>query len=90
MLKTFTAAALLGIAAIVPASAAEMMTCDDTSMMKVQAMIDADKDPAMMEQTEMAKKELEMAKMAMKDSKMDDCSMHMDGAMKALEMKKSN
>ena len=47
-------------------------------MMKVQEMIDADTDPAM--------KEVDMAKMAMKDGKMADCSMHLDNAMKDMKM----
>ncbi len=90
MLKSLIAAGLLGLALTATAHAAEMAKCDDASMMKMDEAIKADTDPKMKEAADMAMKELDMAKMAMKDSKMDDCSMHLTNAMKAMEMKSSN
>ncbi len=89
MLKITLAAALLAVAFAPPAFAANamktddamMMKCDDASMMKVQAEMDKVTDPAM---KEMAMKEMDMAKDSMKAEKMDDCTMHIDGAMKAM------
>jgi len=39
----------------------------------------------MKEKKEMAMKEMDMAKEAMKANKTDDCMMHMEGAMKAMK-----
>ena len=90
MLKSLIAAGLLGLALTAPAYAAEMAACDDASMMKMDEAIKADTDPKMKEAADMAMKEMEMAKMAMKDGKTDDCSMHLTNAMKSMEMKPSN
>jgi hypothetical protein len=68
MLKFMCAAAVVVVAGSAPAFADDMMACDDASIMKTE---------------EMAMKEVDMAKMAMKDGKMDDCSMHLDAANKA-------
>ncbi|MGX5841031.1 hypothetical protein ACWGTI_09940 [Mesorhizobium sp. ArgA1] len=62
-----------------------MMKCDDASMMKMQADMDAMTGEAMKPQKEAAMKEMEMAKDAMKANKADDCMMHMDMAMKAMK-----
>jgi hypothetical protein len=87
MLKSALVAAALAVAFIQPAFAQDtMMKCDDASMMKLQTEMDAMTDPAMKEKKEMAMKEMDMAKEAMKANKTDDCMMHMEGAMK--EMKK--
>jgi hypothetical protein len=87
MLKSALVATALAVAFIQPAFAQDsMMKCDDASMMKLQTEMDAMTDPAMMEKKEMAMKEMDMAKEAMKANKTDDCKMHMEGAMK--EMKK--
>jgi hypothetical protein len=83
-MKTLLAAAAIALAFAVPASAAEMAKCDDASMMKMDEAMKA--DGAMKEDVEMAMKEVDMAKMAMKDGKMDDCSMHLDAAMKQMKM----
>ncbi len=80
MIKVLFAAALLGFALTAPAYA-EDMKCDDASMMKMQTEMDAMTDAA---KKEMAMKEMDMAKMAMKDSKMDECTMHMGEAMKQM------
>lgn len=61
------------------------MKCDDASMMMMQGEMDKMTDPAMKEQKDMAMKEMEMAKTAMKDGKMEDCTMHMDEAMKGMK-----
>ena len=87
MKKTLIVAALAGFALIAPAHAAEMMMCDDASMMKMQTEMDAMTDPAMKDKKDMAMKEMDMAKMAMKDGKTDDCMMHMGEADKQM-MKK--
>jgi hypothetical protein len=90
MMKSLIAAGVLGLALSAPASAAEMATCDDASMMKMDEVIKADTDPKMKDAADMAMKELDMAKMAMKDGKTDDCAMHLTNAMKSMEMKPSN
>jgi hypothetical protein len=82
MLKTTLAAALFGLAFIAPAYADDMK-CDEAAMTKMQADMDAMTDPAMKDKKEMAMKEMEMAMASMKDGKMDDCMMHMKGAMDA-------
>ena len=85
MLKITIAAAILASAFALPVYAADaMMKCDDTSMMKAQADMDAMTDPMMKEKKEMASKEMMMAKDSMKANKMDDCKMHMDNAMKSM------
>ena len=86
MMKTLFAATAMALAIAAPASAAEMAKCDDASMMKMEEAMKAGTDPAMKNDVEMAMKEVDMAKMAMKDGKMDDCSMHLDNAMKQMKM----
>ncbi len=81
-LSALAFAAITAFAA--PSFAAEMMKCDDASMMKLEQDAMAVKDKMHMD---MAMKEVDMAKMAMKDGKMEDCAMHMDGAMKETMMK---
>lgn len=89
MFKSAFVAAAFAVAFIQPVFAqnnmkagnATMMKCDDASMMKMQSHMDAMTDPA---KKDMAMKEMQMAKDAMKAKKMDDCAMHMDGAMKAM------
>ncbi len=84
MFKTTLAAAAFAILTIQPVFAedAMMMKCDEASMMKLQTEMDAVKDESM---KMMAMKEMDMAKESMKADKMDDCTMHMDGAMKAMK-----
>jgi hypothetical protein len=85
MKALFSALAFATVTAFAaPSFAAEMMKCDDAGMMKVEQDAMAIKDKTHME---MAMKEVDMAKMAMKDGKMEDCAMHMDGAMKETMMK---
>jgi len=87
MLRSLIAAAVLGLAFAVPASAAEMAACDEATMMKVNEAIKADTDPKMKKEVDMATEEMKMAEMAMKDNKMDDCSMHIGKAMDEMMMK---
>ena len=87
MMKSLIVATIAGFALIAPAHADEMMKCDDASMMKMQNEMDAMTDPAMKEHKEMAMKEMDMAKMAMKDGKMEDCTMHMGEAGKQMMTK---
>ena len=77
MTKLLIGAAVFGLFLAAPANAMEAMTCDDTSMMKMQTDMDAMSDPAMKANKDMAMKHMEMASAAMKDNKMDDCSMQM-------------
>lgn len=86
MLKPILVAAALAIAFIQPAFAQDtMVKCDDASIMKVQTKVDAITDAAMKEKKEMAMKELDMAKETMKANKTDECVMHVENAMKAVE-----
>jgi hypothetical protein len=86
MIKSTCLVAAFAIAIIQPAFAQDtMMKCDDDSMMKMQTEMNAMTDPAMKEQKEMAMKEMDMAKEAMKAKKMDDCKMHMESAAKAMK-----
>jgi hypothetical protein len=80
MLKFAIAATVAGLFSIAPAFAAEMMKCDEADMMKMQKMIDADVDPGMKKQVEMANGEMKMAMDAMKASKADECAMHLNKA----------
>lgn len=82
MFKPLFAAAVV-TAAFSTASLADEMMCDEASIMKVEEMAKGMTDPAMKEKMEMAMKEVDMAKMSMKENKMDDCKMHIGEAMKA-------
>jgi hypothetical protein len=77
------AAALASMALAGTARADMMAACNDESMMKAEKDLMAMTDPAMKDKMEMGMKELDMAKMAMKENKEKDCSMHLDAAMKA-------
>ncbi|MGH6855450.1 MAG: hypothetical protein ACREDN_08520 [Aestuariivirga sp.] len=80
MIKTIVAASLLAVAFAAPAYAAEMVECDEASMMKLNEMIKADTDPAMKEAAAMATEQMEKAEMAMKHHDMEDCSKHLTKA----------
>jgi hypothetical protein len=84
MLKFAIAAAVAGLFTITPAFAQEMMKCDEANMMKMQKEIDADVDPGMKKQVDMANAEMKMASDAMKASKTDECAMHLNKAMEEL------
>ena len=84
MIKTLLAAsALLLCASTAGFAAEEMMACDDANIMKMEKEAMAMTDPAMKETMEMAMKEVETAKMAMKEGKTEDCQKSLDAAMKA-------
>ncbi len=87
MTKLFLGAALAALFLSAPANAAMNMKCDDASMMKMQTDMEAMNDPAMTTNKTMAMKQMDMAKTAMKDKKMDDCSMHMGMADMSMTMK---
>ena len=88
MLKSAIVAGAFAMALLQPAFSQDaMMKCDDATMMKMQADMDANKDDAMKMQKEEAMKEMTMAKEAMASNKTDECVMHLDNAMKAM-MKK--
>ena len=56
--------------------------CDDASMMKMQKEIDADTNPGMKKQVDMANAEMKMATDAMHANKTDECAMHLNKAAK--------
>jgi hypothetical protein len=87
MIRSATIACIFATCLSAPAFAAGMATCDDASMMKTEEMAKGMTDPMQKYQMAMAMQEIDSAKMAMKDGKMDDCSMHLDNAMKATEAK---
>ena len=82
MLKFAIAAAVASLFAITPAFADEMMKCDDANMMKMQKEIDADTNPKMKKQVDMANAEMKMAADAMHANKADECAMHLNQAAK--------
>jgi hypothetical protein len=61
--------------------------CDEATMTMVMDAIKKDTDPKMANDVKMATDEMMMADKSMKDSKMDDCSMHIDMAKKHMMMK---
>ncbi|KQV35681.1 MULTISPECIES: hypothetical protein [unclassified Rhizobium] len=87
MIRTTIAAAAIALASTASAFAAGMATCDEASMMKTEEMAKGMTDPMKKDQMMMATQEIDSAKMAMKAGKMDECSTHMDNAMKAMETK---
>ena len=87
MTKFLLSTALATFFLAAPANAAMHMKCDDASMMKMQTEMNAMNDPAMAANKKMAMTQMEKAKAAMKDNKMDDCSMHMDMAHMGMTMK---
>lgn len=87
MIRTIIAAAAIALASTASAFAAGMATCDEASMMKTEEMAKGMTDPMKKDQMMMATQEIDSAKMAMKAGKMDECSTHMDNAMKAMETK---
>lgn len=86
MIKTLCTAAAFGLFLTAGAQADEMKACDDATMMMVTEMVEETAD-ASAETKAMAMEELEMAKTAMADSKMEECSMHLGMAADAM-MKK--
>ena len=81
MIRTILAAAALSTIVFAPAFGAEMMKCDNASMMKMKTQMDAVKDPAM---KKMAMQEMDMAKKSMAAKKMKECTMHMEKASKEM------
>lgn len=87
MIKSTAFAFILASCVSVPAFAAGMATCDEASMMKTEEMAKGMTDSMKKDQMMMATQEIDSAKMAMKAGNMDECSTHMDNAMKAMETK---
>ena len=87
MLKFAMAATVVGLFTITPAFADDMMKCDDANMVKMQKEIDADTNPKMKKQVDMANEEMKMASDAMHAKKMDECAMHLNKAAKDFMMK---
>ena len=65
-----------------PALAEDKLACDDAGMMKVEMMMKEKME--MKVNTDMAMKENEMAMMAKKEGKTDDCAMHLNMAAEEL------
>ena len=78
MIRTVFSAALFTVAMTGLVHAEDKMACDDKSMTMVMESV----DKAMGDNKAMAMKEIDMAKAAMKDNKMDDCAMHLEMAEK--------
>jgi archaellum component FlaG (FlaF/FlaG flagellin family) len=78
MFKTLFAAAVITAGMVAPALADDMMMCDDAHMMKAEEAAKMMKGDKM----DMAMKDVDAAKMAMKDGKMDDCKMALEKVMK--------
>ena len=87
MMKLLICTAAIGLFFAAPANAMAPMKCDDASMMKMKTDMDAMTDPAMKGNKDMAMKHMDMASAAMKDNKMDDCSMQMGMASMSMTMK---
>jgi hypothetical protein len=81
MLKFTLAAAIAGVFMAAPAFAEEMMPCDETSMTKVNQMIDAGKDKP---KVDAAKAEMKMASAA---PNAKECSVHLNKAAEAMSAK---
>ncbi len=86
MFKTLFTAAACGVFLTAAALADEMKACDDATMMMVTEMVEGATD-ATEESKMMAMEELEMAKAAMADNKMEECSTHLGMAAEAVMMK---
>ena len=69
------------------ASMSMTMKCDDESMAKMQAEMDAMAGPVVKTNKEMAMKHMGLAKTSMKDGKADECMMHMGEAVGAMNKK---
>jgi predicted outer membrane protein len=87
MIKTLFAAAALTAAFAAPGFAMDKMACDDATIMKMEESAMAMKEPAQKDAMMMAMKEVETAKMAMKEGKTEDCMKSLENAMKATEGK---
>ena len=87
MMKILLSTAVIVLFLTAPASAMDAMKCDDASMMKMKTDMDAMSDPAMKANKDMAMKHMDMANAAMKDKKMEDCSMQMGMASMSMTMK---
>ena len=74
MLKSTLLATVLSLAFVAPAFAANDFTCDEATMTKARADIDAMTDA---EKKTTSMKEFEMALEEMKGSKLDDCQARM-------------
>lgn len=83
-MKHFLITAALASVAFAGAANAQMATCDDATMMKVETELKGmdESTKAMKDKMMMGMEELDMAKKAMKGNMDKDCSMHLDAAMK--------
>jgi hypothetical protein len=87
MIRTILAVTALTVGLSTPTLVLAMSTCDEASIMKTEEMAKGMTDPMKKDAMQMAMKEVDSAKMAMKDGKTEACSMHLDNAMKATETK---
>jgi hypothetical protein len=87
MLRTILATTFIVSGLSAPALAQGMMACDEASIMKTEEMAKAMTDPMKKSAMMLAMKEVDSAKMTMKEGKTEDCAKHLDNAMKATEAK---
>lgn len=87
MLRTILATTFIVSGLSAPAFAQGMMACDEASIMKTEEMAKGMTDPMKKDEMMMVMKEVDSARMAMKEGKTDDCAKHLDNAMKATEAK---
>lgn len=87
MFKSLLLAAVLGCTSTPLVFAQDAMTCDEATLAKMTADMDAMVDPAVNDKKEQAKMEMEKAKEALAAKKTDECLTHLQNAMNA--MKKS-
>lgn len=82
MNKFALAFSIAAVLSATPAFAADKLACDDAGMKAVEMMLKEKME--MKADTTMAMKENEMAAMAMKEGKTEDCAMHLNMAQEAL------
>ncbi len=87
MNKLILTTAAIGFLWAMPASAMDAMKCDEATMTKMTTDMGAMTDPAMKMNKDMAMKHMDMAKAAMTDKKMEDCSAEMGMAQMSMSMK---
>ena len=78
MFKLIVATAIVTAGMAMPVFAAETVMCDDAHMVKAETAAKAAKGDKMA----MAMKDIDAAKLAMKDGKMDECKTHLEKVMK--------
>lgn len=84
MLKYAIATTIFAVFSTTPAFADDVMKCDKASMLEIRKEIDV---AVMKKRVDMANEELDMAKEAMKVSRMDECAIYLNSAVRELSVK---